>query len=273
MDKVTDKRQPGFFIIDNEVLDDYGLKEIEFFIYSKIMRHSNKNGKGYFSLRKLKKLMKWGNTTVSGCVKALVDKKLVLAELKKGIGYEFEVLPVVKKNRSPVGNTQGEPFPAQEGWCSPHGKGGVPPTGNKEDLTKQDFLKKTIKKEVVTLPFLLTDELKAILEEFNQTAGTKFIADKTLITLWESAKRGWDVDYLSQAVHNYALSTWHHRKFRTGQNAWNLKKFLRNHDGEIPKFHEQNPPAEEGTGYQPIDLENSPDMTEEELNKIIRGNQ
>ncbi len=140
MDKVTDKRQPGFFIIDNEILDDYRLDEIQLFLYCKISRHSNRYGRGYFSLGKLKKLMRWGNTTVADAIKVLVGKNLILADLKTGLGYSFEMLPVIKKNPSSSGNTP--PTPSSSGNDpSPTGRSTLPPTGNKEDLTKEKNIK------------------------------------------------------------------------------------------------------------------------------------
>jgi len=140
------------------------------------------------------------------------------------------------------------------------------------ETTAKTTSETTKKRRAPKAPLSIPDDLVKALQDFNQTAETEFVPDKGLVSVWSIAKRSWEVDYISHALHNYALSDWHRKKFRAGEICWNLRKFLMNRDGEIPKFYKKNPPAEEGTGYQPIDL-TGPVMAEEELKKLIGGNQ
>lgn len=135
--------------------------------------------------------------------------------------------------------------------------------------TTSENTSKTTKKGTGKRPLSIPDDLMEALTDFNQTAGTEFVPDKGLVSLWSIAKYNWELGYLSMALHNYALSGWHRKKFVAGKNCWNLRKFFLNRDGEIKKFYEENPPAAEGTGYQPIDLSSSPEMSEKELDEIM----
>ena len=264
--KVTDNREPGYFQVDNEVMDDYGLDEIAFYLYSKVCRHAFNNKNCYFSLAKLKKKLKWGNSTVSKALNTLKRKKLVSTERVEGKGYRFFLLPVKKKTLPPTGTVDDNPSPDGKA-PSPVGKTTLPPLGNKEDLVKQDSIKKT-KKGTGKRPLSIPDDLMVALTDFNQTAGTEFVPDKGLISVWSIAKHNWEGDYLFRAMHNYALSGWHRKKFLAGENCWNLRKFFMNRDGEIPKFYKKNPPPVEGTGYQPIDL-TGPVMSEQERKSLM----
>lgn len=272
----VDERNHNFFMVDNEIIDDYKLSVDADSIYMLIIRRAQHKKTCYPSIRRWMKEKHRGHDKAKNAVKELTEKKLIKIDGRKYPNgpFIYRILPV-KKGVSRVGTPEikgiikANGVPVNQRGVPGAGTGGVSTVG-----TEKDKVNKTIKKKekpVVSLPLLLTDEFKSIIEDFNETAGTKFIPDKTLIKLWTSAKKNWDVDYLSCAIHNYALSSWHRKKFLAGKNSWSLKKLLRNRDDEIPKFYEQDPPKEEGTGYQKLDLENSPDMAEGEMDKILRG--
>lgn len=137
LDTIFDDRNFGYFRVFNAVLDpDLELSEIDFFIYSKICRHAGKKPTAFFSLAKLKKHMKWGNSTVSASIKKLQAVGLIDTKLT-GKGYEFRLIgSVADMMGSPTGKSSENGSPVRKDKF-PRGEGGVPEGGNKEDSFKK----------------------------------------------------------------------------------------------------------------------------------------
>jgi len=275
---VRDSRKKDWFHIDNEIVD-MNLGGLADNVYSKLCRHANnETGEAWPGLKKWADEKKFHYRDVSKALKLLIEKNLIEKSGRKGSQgpFIYTVLDVEKKrgiaNReTPEEITEMSDF--QNLVSDDHN--GKPSDCHSGSRTKLKLNKtdsnQTKKKRAPKAPLSIPDDLVKALQDFNSTAGTEFVPDKGLVSLWSIAKRGWELDYILRALHNYAMSGWHRKKFANGQGTswWNLRKFLMNRDGEIPKFYKENPPAAEGTGYRPIDLESSPEMSKEELDSVM----
>ncbi len=220
--KVTDSREPGYFSVDNEIMDDYGLDEIAFYLYSKVCRHAFNNKNCYFSLAKLKKKLKWGNSTVSKALNTLKRKKLVSTERVEGKGYRFFLLPVKKTTLPPSGTVNDNHSPDRKA-PSPHGKTTLPPSGNKEDVIKQETNKKKA-------PFP-HPEFSEALERWDKMTGQEKTPTRSLQKLYFGCVARYGEDKVHTAIMGYGQSKWH-----KDNQAWILEKLLASKGGEVDKF-------------------------------------
>ncbi len=155
MDQAIDQRTFGYFQVFNSILDpDMGLSDTDFFIYCKICRHAGNGPKAYFSLGKLKKHMKWGNTTVSQSIKRLKALGLIEATLTQK-GYLFTLIgSVADFMTSPAGKAKVKKIKVspvgKAGFLS--GEGRFPVGGNKEYTNKNTPITIPIKKAAKAAP-------------------------------------------------------------------------------------------------------------------------
>jgi len=93
----SDKRDPGFFNIDNELIDNYQLSDTAFYIYCKLIRHSGIQS--YVSVKELSKKLKRGKSTIINQIQDLINKGLIeKSNLKSGSGaIIYNILPVKKE--------------------------------------------------------------------------------------------------------------------------------------------------------------------------------
>lgn len=156
--EVQDKREHGFFMIDNEVLDNYNLSANAFKVYATLVRFSfNMKQVVKMSQKKLCDCTGMSDKTFSKSIKELEEHKLIEVfekkNEKKWTSHFYSVLPVFKditcRNISdriilPVGETptvQSEELrqPSRKNSDSPVGISPVTKTSNK-------YIKKDLKK-------------------------------------------------------------------------------------------------------------------------------
>lgn len=115
------KREPGFFIIDNEILEDFKLGAYTELYYMWLCKYAF-SGIGFISKSKLAKRYKVSRNRFIKAEKLLIEKKLI-----KNIGYTdyynipiFEILKVKKKKKKK------RPVLHREQGCSTTEQGAVP---------------------------------------------------------------------------------------------------------------------------------------------------
>lgn len=104
-----DKRDSGFFQIDNEVLDNYDLSPLAFVLYSWLVRYAGPRTGSFFSVRTFAKKYKKGKTSIREARQELLDSGLIIEAGKdphSGVIY-FELPPVPKTTRVHTGPTPG----------------------------------------------------------------------------------------------------------------------------------------------------------------------
>lgn len=140
---VRDKRRPGFFSIDNEVLDDFRLSPMALTVYCHMARWSGDwDNVPFQTTTALAKRYTKGRATIVAAVKELTDAKLLrLAYIEEKTNVRhYELLPVPKK---PVPAENGGRSGTEQGAVLPQ-NGGRSPTEHNQDIdTKTDLTKST----------------------------------------------------------------------------------------------------------------------------------
>lgn len=217
---IRDRREPGFFTIDNEVYD-LGLSCEAMTFYAAISRYAhNGSEKAYFSGKKWKKHHRVGHKKLSDAMRELISKQLIRkTEEKTKVGAVYFELCSVSHLKAKV-------FYGETGGCSTSEEGGVlPQNTNKTEKTKQK--NNTNKSEKATA-----------------SRHTKKPKDEQAYKDWQDFCRVWldktGQDYsvnkpgyyfaarlkhgherLVRALINYANDEW-----RKSKRAWNLDKWL-----------------------------------------------
>lgn len=128
---IRDKRQPGWYQIDNEVYD-LGLSCEGLAIYNAIARYANnETEKAYFSGKKWKKHHRVGHGKLCSGIRELLSHKLIAATgSKTSVGALYYELCNINHLKVSQGRT---------GGCSTSEQGGVlPQNTNKTNKTKQE---------------------------------------------------------------------------------------------------------------------------------------
>lgn len=175
-----DKRRTGFFIVDNEVLDNYNLSPLAFTLYSWLIRYSSGSG-AFLSVRAFAKRYGAGKETIRKAMRELTSTGLIVASGKSESGsHYYDLLPVDKTG----------PAQAHPGLSQTHPGSVVDPPPGLSQTPKKTQEKKTKKEDTQgTPPFL---------KEYQQQYLTRF---KTLprITLKE-------IDCAAGTIRDYRLT-------------------------------------------------------------------
>lgn len=116
-DTLEDRRDPGFFIIDDEIIDEYGaqLGPLGVAVYNVLVKHSNKHGKSSFPSYQTiaDKLGISRNTAIKG-VEILVEHRVVgkrprTSEKGAPTSNAYRILPVKKRRQEVVQNLNHPP--------------------------------------------------------------------------------------------------------------------------------------------------------------------
>lgn len=95
--QITDAREPGFFIIDNEVIDDYELSPQEGWLYTVIVRHADRSTRECFpSIATLARKAGMTEPTVSKYLNRLEKKGLISRKSgqKAGVPNVYTIMPI-----------------------------------------------------------------------------------------------------------------------------------------------------------------------------------
>ncbi|HOV14773.1 MAG TPA: helix-turn-helix domain-containing protein [Spirochaetota bacterium] len=76
-DIITDKRKTGFFMVDNEVLDDYSLSPYDFMVYCSFLKYAGNKNFCFPSLNTLAEKLKISKPQIIKSIKILEQKKLI----------------------------------------------------------------------------------------------------------------------------------------------------------------------------------------------------
>jgi len=94
--ELNDKREPGFFTVDNEILNDYDLSIDSFYYYCNLLLHDY-TGKAYKSKSALAKKHGIGRQRFINAERELIEKKLIAPSGKNENGIMiFDILKVKK---------------------------------------------------------------------------------------------------------------------------------------------------------------------------------
>jgi len=207
--KVRDRRQPGFFTIDNEVYD-LGLSCEALALYSAIARFANNSTESaYFSGKKWKKHHKVGHAKLSAAMRELTAHKLIFDTGEKtlvGASY-FELCNIdhLKKQKG------GEVFQGRTGGCAEAEQGGVlRQNTNETNKTKQendtlsaaDLIKSPFEQEKKKTKILKTEdkELSTSIYEILDKSKYTIEHSKTLTNKIAVAVRRHGLEALKKAV-------------------------------------------------------------------------
>lgn len=143
--KVSDRREPGYFTIDNEILDNYNISPIAFLVYAWLSRYSGKKDP-FISISKLAKDYKKSRNTIRESVNELVDKKLIEKTIQGNSGVSFYAL--LKVDKTPKSIVSDRP-PPELVETTPRSVTDHPlvPDRPQRRLTKEDLENKTNKEE------------------------------------------------------------------------------------------------------------------------------
>ena len=109
--EVRDYREPGWFFIDNCLLDEYGhdLGVHAIAVYAALCRHANLySQKAWPSIRRICKLLGAGHSQVSAAIQRLENAGLIAVERREGRSNLYKLLKI---NRSHCGNGSGKSVP------------------------------------------------------------------------------------------------------------------------------------------------------------------
>ncbi len=119
-DTLVDKRDPGFYIVDDEIVDEYGarLGPLGLAVYNVLVRHANKHGTSSFPSYQTiaDKLGITRNSAIKG-VKILLDEKVIgkrarTSESGAPASNSYRILPIKKRSKDePEGSAKNTPPP------------------------------------------------------------------------------------------------------------------------------------------------------------------
>lgn len=110
-DQLIDQRDPGFYIVDEEVVDEYGAKigPLGLAVYNVLVRYANKQGTSCFpSYQTIADKLGISRPSAVKGVQILIDHKLVrkharVDEAGDAASNDYKILPVKKRAKDPEG--------------------------------------------------------------------------------------------------------------------------------------------------------------------------
>jgi len=240
MEKINsvDSRRFSFFIIDNEVLDNFQLSPLEFTVYSHLVRYAGNKREAYLSNSKLAKDYQKSRRSIINALKVLCEKDLICKKTQSnGNGLnEYIIQNVPKKQQGadpvPPGNT---PCSATIHPCSPTEHPPVPPGNTKKTLINNTYIntKKEDAKKIPPSPQAkgIIESLKKILTAWKDST-CQNITPKSIQEAYKRVCLEFGLPEVEQAIKAYILDDWH----KNNPSAWDLVKLLKNENREIEKW-------------------------------------